>query len=264
MKHNAASNIGICILILLTGCGKQSREPATEPPANSGISKTEKVISLFKREPEEPGKASLVTNGMSKTQVTELLGDPRGQISSGVRTTLMYDGVQLVFENGRLTDVPANLDQLIKTGKNDREKREQLLSERKKNSGPLPVYEPPPAIAAAPAAAPAGYVMRDENGQAVDHSRLIRRGKVTVIDFYADWCGPCRALAPQLDALLNKHRDVAFEKVNIDNWGSSVSKQYSVTSVPSVRVFDRNGNMVGPPTSSISKIEAMIKQAEKR
>ena len=59
-----------------------------------------------------------------------------------------------------------------------------------------------------------------------------------VVDFYADWCGPCHQIAPVLDALSEDHDGlVRFAKVNIDE-EPEVASAYRVTSIPAVLLFD--------------------------
>lgn len=54
-----------------------------------------------------------------------------------------------------------------------------------------------------------------------------------VVDFYATWCGPCKMLAPVIDALAEKYSDVTFLKVDIDEV-SDLAETYWITSIPTV------------------------------
>ena len=60
-----------------------------------------------------------------------------------------------------------------------------------------------------------------------DYSGLV------VIDLYADWCGPCRMLAPVLAELEGEYPDVKFCKINVDN-EPSLAKAFNVTIIPMV------------------------------
>ncbi len=66
---------------------------------------------------------------------------------------------------------------------------------------------------------------------------LIQTGKPTLIDFWAPWCGPCRALAPTIDKLANDLGDRAqIAKVNIDEH-PQLAARYGVASIPTVIIF---------------------------
>lgn len=68
-------------------------------------------------------------------------------------------------------------------------------------------------------------------------------GKVVVIDFYADWCGPCRKLAPILDRIASDHGGVVLiGKVNVEQNGE-IATSAGVRSIPDVRIF-RDGREV--------------------
>lgn len=59
-----------------------------------------------------------------------------------------------------------------------------------------------------------------------------------VVDFYADWCGPCHQIAPVLDGLSADHEGVVrFAKVNIDE-EPEIASAYRVSSIPAVLLFD--------------------------
>ena len=60
-----------------------------------------------------------------------------------------------------------------------------------------------------------------------EHSGLV------VIDLYADWCGPCRMLAPVLAELEGEYPDVKFCKINVDN-DPELARAFNVTNIPMV------------------------------
>jgi len=73
-------------------------------------------------------------------------------------------------------------------------------------------------------------------------TNLTRHMGVTVKDFYADWCGPCKKQDPIIEELEEKHPDVTFEKVDVDE-SPDVAQQYGVKSVPTI-VVERDGEIV--------------------
>ena len=70
-------------------------------------------------------------------------------------------------------------------------------------------------------------------------SEVLSSDKPVVADFYADWCGPCKALRPILEELSGEREDVKFVSVNIDD-EDELADEYDVSSIPCVGVF-KNG-----------------------
>ncbi|ROV94586.1 hypothetical protein VPNG_09179 [Cytospora leucostoma] len=74
---------------------------------------------------------------------------------------------------------------------------------------------------------------------------LLQNNKIVIADFYADWCGPCKAIAPvyeQLSAQLSKPSIVAFAKVNTEQQ-KEIASAYRVASIPTFIMF-RDGNKI--------------------
>lgn len=79
-------------------------------------------------------------------------------------------------------------------------------------------------------------------GQKVEIKRHIKPGQVILFDFYADWCGPCRKITPELEALARKYPgQVVLKKIDIKNWNSAVAQQYGIRSIPHVVLYDQRG-----------------------
>lgn len=63
---------------------------------------------------------------------------------------------------------------------------------------------------------------------------------VTLKDFYADWCGPCKTQDPILEELEEEWGDVEFEKINVDE-NQDVANEYQVRSLPTLIVENEDG-----------------------
>jgi len=99
-------------------------------------------------------------------------------------------------------------------------------------------------------------------GSRVDLEEHIVPNKINVVDFYADWCGPCRNIAPYLEALDNNREDVVVLKVNIDNWDSPVCQQYKINSVPSFLIYDEEGNLTFEGEEAWNEVIRMLEELE--
>jgi thioredoxin 1 len=87
-----------------------------------------------------------------------------------------------------------------------------------------------------------------------DFSELVLESEVPVIvDFYADWCGPCKRLSPILDQFARETPNVRVVKVNIDD-SKKIAKKYRVRSVPTLMVF-KEGAPVSHHTGLANKAE---------
>ncbi len=64
---------------------------------------------------------------------------------------------------------------------------------------------------------------------------VIKQGLV-VVDFWADWCGPCRALAPTIEELAGEHPEITFAKLNVDDHPELASR-HGVMSIPTLMFF---------------------------
>ena len=81
---------------------------------------------------------------------------------------------------------------------------------------------------------------------------------LVVIDLYADWCGPCRMLAPILASLENEYTDVKFCKINVDD-EPELAKSFNVSSIPMV-AFVKDNTFVDVSVGLVpkDKLKAMI------
>jgi thioredoxin 1 len=79
-----------------------------------------------------------------------------------------------------------------------------------------------------------------------------------LVDFYADWCGPCRALAPVLDELARETGDAKIVKVNVDQ-SPELAARYGIASIPNLKVF-QDGKVVDEQSGLAGKarLRAML------
>ena len=84
--------------------------------------------------------------------------------------------------------------------------------------------------------------------------------KLCVIDLYADWCGPCRMLAPTLAELEGEYPDVKFCKINVDN-EMNLARLFKVESIPLV-AFVKNNTYLDMSLGYVpkEKLASMIEQ----
>ena len=75
-----------------------------------------------------------------------------------------------------------------------------------------------------------------------EFDEIIKSG-LTLVDFYADWCGPCKMLSPILEELDNEYSDITFIKVNCDN-DIAVADRYGILSIPAVFLL-KDGQVLG-------------------
>ena len=70
---------------------------------------------------------------------------------------------------------------------------------------------------------------------------------LALVDFYADWCGPCKMVAPVLEEIAQEREDVLIGKINVDESGSLAAK-YQVVSIPTMILFKdgkEQGRIIG-------------------
>lgn len=86
-----------------------------------------------------------------------------------------------------------------------------------------------------------------EGEDVADLSPYLAAGKVTVIDFSAQWCQPCRKLDEHMVSVLKAQPDVAYRKLDIGDWDTPLAKRYlsNVPALPYVIVYGTKGSRVG-------------------
>jgi thiol-disulfide isomerase/thioredoxin len=101
------------------------------------------------------------------------------------------------------------------------------------------------------------------HGAQVDMNQYLALGNVTVVEFYADWCGPCRMLSPSLEEMAQNDPEVALRKIDIVRWGTPVTHQFNINSIPQVNVYNRAGSLVGTARGAdLDSVKRYVAQAK--
>jgi thiol-disulfide isomerase/thioredoxin len=101
------------------------------------------------------------------------------------------------------------------------------------------------------------------HGAQVDITKHLALGNVTVVDFYADWCGPCRQVSPSLEQMAKTDPQIVLRKIDIVDWHTPVVKQFSIHSIPQINVYNRGGHLVGTVVGTdIEGVKRYVAQAK--
>lgn len=155
--------------------------------------------------------------------------------------------------------------------------------DQQKNTPPAPQPEAPKATGVKVGDAAPQFSAPSPEGKQVSLKQAM--GKVTIVDFWASWCKPCRAENPHVVAVYNQYHDkglniigvsldktadawkkaIADDKLvwnqvsNLQFWNEPIAKQYGVEQIPTMFVLDASGKVVGKDLRG-AELEAKIKE----
>ncbi|MGD9978795.1 MAG: thioredoxin [Bacteroidales bacterium] len=92
---------------------------------------------------------------------------------------------------------------------------------------------------------------------------VLNSGKPALVDFWAEWCGPCRMIAPYVEQISEEYKDKAVvAKVDVDNC-PGIASRYGIRNIPTV-LFFKDGKQVDkqvgavPKSNLLAKLEALL------
>ena len=87
-------------------------------------------------------------------------------------------------------------------------------------------------------------------------NEVIKESKTVLIDFYADWCGPCKLMSPIVDEIAEELTDtLKVGKVNVDD-NIELAEKFDIMSIPTLLIF-KNGEMANKIVGAVSKEEIL-------
>ena len=82
---------------------------------------------------------------------------------------------------------------------------------------------------------------------------IISNNAKVLVDFYADWCGPCKMVGPLISQIADEHEDVAVVKVNVDD-EMELAEKFGVASIPTIILF-KDGKEAKKNIGAMSKAQ---------
>ena len=89
------------------------------------------------------------------------------------------------------------------------------------------------------------------------NEEVINNKGLTIVDFWAPWCGPCKMFGPIFESAKENHNDIKFCKLNVDEDVHNVSKDFGVMSIPTIVAF-KDGKEVKRSTGFMNEDDLNI------
>jgi len=80
---------------------------------------------------------------------------------------------------------------------------------------------------------------------------VLNSDKRVLVDFYADWCGPCKILSPRVAEIANENKDLKVVKINVDQ-NEDLARKYNILSMPTLLVIEK-GKELNRAVGALSK-----------
>jgi len=238
-------------VVLLTGCDKIKEMLAMRAKAKT-VEVDEETAFVTYRE---------LLMGKGTNEVIEAFGKPQSIFETGKRTTWAFHRWRVVFD-AEMEVVDMERDVAAHSGSSGPVPGAARLAALGSEGLAAQVATREQEVEPEPEAPPASNIIRiSNNGAEMDLNAVVPPGKIAIVDFYADWCAPCRAIAPHLEELARSNPDLVLVKIDIVRWGTPVARQYSIESVPNIRVFNRHRQQIGSPTHDLGQVQGYLKQA---
>ncbi|EPY52430.1 cytosolic thioredoxin Trx1 [Schizosaccharomyces cryophilus OY26] len=92
-----------------------------------------------------------------------------------------------------------------------------------------------------------------------DFKAVIAQDKLVVVDFFATWCGPCKAIAPKVEQFSKTYSNAEFIKVDVDEL-SEIAAEAGVHAMPSFFLYKKGQKVAEVVGANPAKLEAVIKE----
>ncbi len=104
-------------------------------------------------------------------------------------------------------------------------------------------------------------------GEEVNLADHVVAGKITIFDFYSEYCPPCLMISPKLEELAGRRDDIAVVKVDINrpgmrgiDWQSPVARQHSLRSIPHFIIYGTNGQVMVEGREAYQRVNEWLRR----
>jgi len=182
-----------------------------------------------------------IEEGATADEVRAEMGEPQGKMGRDDLQIWQYPEAVIKLKKGKVFSIEPRSSSPAASGSTEAQSRQPR--QRNTSNQAAKVQE-----------------IRDD-GAAVDMDTVTVDGSVTIVDFFADWCGPCRRVSPMLEQIAQRTDGVVVRKIEIVTWDRPVVRQYGIQAIPHILVFDREGKLVGQPTGNPNLVYRYVQDA---